>query len=686
MFKSQLEPSPESYESTAIFVENIFDTVKKAKAAKAAAKSLAESKLMPSYDYSFGNLSPVKKKRPRKGTKKNAKIKKPTSPKKKSPIRKPKALKDASEKRKKASPSKSPRKYTRRVPPKVPATADIDDEEAAFILSSISQRSFDSFYSRLNSSESNHIQIPLDPNPYSSSTVSSDILKNQAYYVMLDHNYWIVEPEVKEEPEIKAEPEADKTILNAVVIQPEDKAQPAIAPSEPDPEKKDDLDGCIVQILDKKIEVNNNNFNVKEKEEVHIEKTAVKKRWLQQAAKDMKNPKKCKIDEQKIELKSITEEIVSKKVKEEHKPKPIDLLEPEMKAESNGIAAEPSSEKPEVKIEVIPIENDKEKETKIEKLESIKTEQQETSVKEPVDQVVAGTKIAIEEKKPSDDKKPDDKQPVDKQPVDKQLDELDENDEKNWESVMNFHRTQLEILQQKNKRLPEKAVEHHKWNHKDHHIDSNYNRIPRMHSRFSLFDPIEKSDPRKTFARSCVSFEAENFSHRTSVSPFHRSNSDISLAEARKSRWSGNGMSTESTLSCLSSTLPFNAFLSEPAPFKKDEPYLKLSFNTQPLSSISTQPHSLEPLWENRVLSQAHQFRSDNSSDYINTESTAVEAFKAIESRSSILRKAAAPILPHTKVKASVFDPRLNPSLLQETKKDESAVPKKKVGKFSSSQ
>ena len=142
MYKSQLEPPSENFHETQIFVENIFDTVKKAREAKAA-RSLAESKLA-SYDYSF-DFSPSKRKKTRKNAKgkKNVKSSK-TTPKKKAR----KNAKTSSEKKKKTTPTKTPRKYTKRT--KITPQNDIDDEEAAFILSSISQRSFDSFYNRLN--------------------------------------------------------------------------------------------------------------------------------------------------------------------------------------------------------------------------------------------------------------------------------------------------------------------------------------------------------------------------------------------------------------------------------------------------------------------------------------------------------------------------------------------------------
>lgn len=350
MFKSPLEASTQSFEQTAIFVENIFDTVKKAKAAKAAAKSLAESKLMTSYDYSsFGELSPVKKKKPRKNAKKSAKVK-ATTPKKKTVLRKPKTPKDSPDKRqKKASPAKSPRKYTKRVPAKVPATNDIDDEEAAFILSSISQRSFDSFYNRLNSCEPNKFHIELSPT-YTNGSPSTvtDPVKNLAYYVMLDHNYWIVEPEVQpvKEPEkvepIKVEETSTPSSLVTSLVTPIF-TSPAKAPEiaqKAEPEAKADFTtqasvirydtpthnesklstalkpGVVLNHVPvitneivakpedikreegKPIEVNNNKFpsspeiDSPKQEAFKCESTSVKKRWLRQAASDMNTPVK----------------------------------------------------------------------------------------------------------------------------------------------------------------------------------------------------------------------------------------------------------------------------------------------------------------------------------------------------------------------------------------------------------
>lgn len=202
MFKSQLEPSAENFVETQIFVENIFDTVKKAREAKAA-RSLAESKLAH-YDYSF-DFSPSKRKKTRKNAKsktpKNGKTK--TSPKKKP--RKPRTPKDSAEKKKKPPTTpKTPRKYTKRAKLVKPQN-DIDDEEAAFILSSISQRSFDSFYNRFNGTTpvENKIHIPLETStivqspPAQPSTPPKKTEPNHVtayHHVLLDHNYWIVEP------------------------------------------------------------------------------------------------------------------------------------------------------------------------------------------------------------------------------------------------------------------------------------------------------------------------------------------------------------------------------------------------------------------------------------------------------------------------------------------------------------
>lgn len=274
MFKSQLEPPSENFVETQIFVENIFDTVKKAREAKAA-RSLAESKLAH-YDYSF-DYSPSKRKKTRKNAKgKNIKniSKNKTTPKKKP--RKPRTPKDSAEKKKmKQSPStpKTPRKYTKRAT-KVKPQNDIDDEEAAFILSSISQRSFDSFYNRLNGNS--HIQIPLEPSsativqPEQPEVTTQPQSKQQQYqnhaaayhHVLLDHNYWIVEPPPPPQP-----------------------AATVVVTAEEQPSSVNLLHIPTSSQNSTKVEVNNNKLPLLDVNcDGHAKAdNAVKKRWLRQA-------------------------------------------------------------------------------------------------------------------------------------------------------------------------------------------------------------------------------------------------------------------------------------------------------------------------------------------------------------------------------------------------------------------
>lgn len=267
MFKSQLEPPSENFVETQIFVENIFDTVKKAREAKAA-RSLAESKLAH-YDYSF-DFSPSKRKKTRKNAKnKQSKVNsksKSVTPKKKP--RKPRTPKDSSEKKKKQQQSpttpKTPRKYTKRAKVPVKPQNDIDDEEAAFILSSISQRSFDSFYNRLNGSSQpvSKIQIPLEtvvqPQPVPVVVKQEPNHVAAYHHVLLDHNYWIVEPRVPEPQPVK-EPSPEKSNMNLLL---------SVGANE-------------LSTGTNKTEVNNNKLPVLD--ESPQPNNAVKKRWLRQA-------------------------------------------------------------------------------------------------------------------------------------------------------------------------------------------------------------------------------------------------------------------------------------------------------------------------------------------------------------------------------------------------------------------
>lgn len=177
-----------------MFVENIFDTVKKSKAAKAAAKSLAEkdSRSTQSFECSYSELL---SRRNEKNAKKNTNIQRLQKNTKK-PVKTKRTTKSNTQSKRKRGTAPKSMKHTKRT--KSPHNFNDDEAtfEAAFILSSISQRSFDSFYNRFNSCGVDHIQIPTGSNQIlASSDKNSD--KNHAYYVMLDHNYyWISNSEM----------------------------------------------------------------------------------------------------------------------------------------------------------------------------------------------------------------------------------------------------------------------------------------------------------------------------------------------------------------------------------------------------------------------------------------------------------------------------------------------------------
>lgn len=814
MYKSQLEAPPESYETTAIFVENIFDTVKKAKAAKAAAAKSAE----PSYDYSFGNLSPVKKKKPRKNAKKNAKTKKPTTPKKKLTLRKQRALKETPEKRKKASPAKSPRKYTKRVP-KVPAAADIDDEEAAFILSSISQRSFDSFYSRLNSSETNKIHIPLDISthlPTKTLGTRSDPVHNLAYYVMLDHNYWIVEPEVPQPVEIiKTEPSiVDVPVKCEPEVQIHFKIQHSDSTlsinNEPQQQIADECcettSSSVSPVYDKEKEVNNNNnkFPVAtdvvapfEQKSIKKESTAVKKRWLRQAVTEMKSPqKKRKKDEEITEINSTNgfttayakqekvESILPVNVEAlEEKPSRKKKIRDEMKTDlkPSTVAAvtdnAPSVDKAPLKVNTSPTAksllppkkpireittnspNEASVQTVIEAqneanieapvktpatdmIELSSIEGPDNTLIEPTKEppvkmnsedakvgVVSVQHVKIEENNLNEGTSADlsnEKVPVFSEaklieieaqreiPADKVNEEVtadiktediaeestlslacssapaleneDEDDEKSWESVMDFHRLQLEQLKQKNKRFsgtesgasflwstertrsPDQMAAQLNNNAKQ----ISMNRLPRLHTRFSLFENSEYIDPRKALCTSLsFSLEAHQHSNNVGPAPFQRSTSDISLSDARKNRWSV-GNSSDSAPYNSDTMLPFNSFYAESHQFNRDEPFLKTCYRSQNSSWLNSQAPPDTNEWE-------HQRSNSFSSTYSSIKDTMLNALSSEENLNLLQKISSTPSVLVAKTKTSSCDPRLNPTLVQEVRKEEISAPKKKV-------
>lgn len=840
MFKSQLESPPESYETTAIFVENIFDTVKKAKAAKAAAAKSVE----PSYDFSFGNLSPVKKKKPRKNAKKNVKTKKPTTPKKKLTLRKSKASKETPDKRKKASPTKSPRKYTKRQVPKVPAAADIDDEEAAFILSSISQRSFDSFYSRLNSSETNKIHIPIDISTHSPCKTLST-RNDQAYYVMLDHNYWIVEPEVPPAAETaKAElavldvpAKIDSEVQIHFKIQHSEAKNLSNEPQQNAHECCETTTSSVLHVHDKVMEVNNNKFPITsdaapfEQKTIKNESTAVKKRWLRQAATEMKSPPKkrkkenleaievkpdvvngytfghekneeiehelpvkvkaeqetiaCKrkvYAENEINLKPETSSIVARtdeslieaprkriikasapdvnflqatvqtlidasvqssikgsapplievpeKLKIEApaqaptafliktpekllgKPSvnpltetpakllieaPVKLLleasETLLFEDPSELNEDPAKLLPATSVEYLKIETDVIKEDFVETKASILDEL--TFTKQPI-KIEAQTEISTEKVKdePMIDIRAEniieavtnnttfDCEQISSSTCDEENDELDE---KRWEKVMEFHRLQLQELQQKNGRFSASAYETSMLARTERTSPEqsirNYdaklgttNRLPRVHTRFSLFENSEYIDPRKAL-RTSLSMEKHQDTNNVGPAPFQRSTSDISLSEVRRNRWSGN--SSASTPFNSNSTLPFTSFYAESHHFDRDESYSKTcysAYRTQKSSWLNNQtPDSHSTSWE---IQTPNSF----AASYSSIKETAMSVFKSEENLGLLQNiSSTTPNILLTKTKTSSCDPRLNPTLVQEVRKEENSAPKKKV-------
>ena len=808
MFKSPLETSTQSYEQTAIFVENIFDTVKKAKAAKAAAaKSLAESKLMTSYDYSFGDLSsPVKKKKPRKNAKKNLKVKKPTTPKKKTAMRKPRVQKDSPEKQKKiASPAKSPRKYTKRVTTKVPATnADIDDEEAAFILSSISQRSFDSFYNRLNSCEPNKFHIPIELSPHHSQTSlcssNADPVKNLAYYVMLDHNYWIVEPEVQpvKEPEKIVESPVvvtSTTTPTKDVQEPEIKISFTAALQEPPQQLQETpqteeikfnsetkINSNDIKLEPVKLkEVNNNKCPtspepVSPKQEIiKTETTSVKKRWLRQAASDMKTPvkkRKAMILDDALEVKVIVEEtkvveirpgnglklnnvnntnelkikeassVVSNCVEFNAPKEPEKVATPDEPMEVDPLMVdEPPVKietKPEIKVEPVAIP-----EVPVEKVAPVKIFEEATPpapdvIDENVAQasILAVPAVIVEEKEEKvlkvEEDAPEVKtiaklenglikivepsitkdeptvvikdEPIAISPIittndepeltnispgpletDEEEEAAEEDDDStHWDLVMDFHRSQLKQMELNNKRFYEKKplndtepVELNDRPLNANHFESSSkpclssNRLPIMPSRFSLFQQTaELEDPRKPF-RTSLSVETNNkFAPSISPSPFQRSISETSLT--RKNRWSNNHNNSTAGPFNSNSVLPFGSYYNENVQVKRDEPMYMSSYNNY--RTQKSQP------WDGPKEFQPNAYRTESFLNYTSvvSDKPSLLNFKADDPIKKCLTTAAANI-QLTKPKPSVSDPRLNPSLQVDGKKEEAATPKKKV-------
>lgn len=682
MFKSQLEGTPQNFEATAIFVENIFDKIKKKR---------AESKLVSNYDFGFPDVNvnvPRSPPKQRKNAKRPVKVKKTSSPRKKTILKKPRVLKERVDKQKKQTPTKSPRKYTRRVS-KVPATADIDDEEAAFILSSISQRSFDSFYSRQTSGGTNKIHIPLDgfsPSSTQNYSPSSSPSKNLAYYVMLDHNYWIVEPEVQPAADEKPIEPVQNTITFSIT-QTIPEAQPLQTEVQSDDKKTAQVEATVLKEVvkveeapvkiekpeEKQKEVNNNLFpSSKEEEEFvksatpKVENTAVKKRWLRQATSaDMSTPLKkrktaappkepVKVSKKETiepepetpKVEEVKVEVVSE-VKKEEVPDPVELPAP----------VEVEETKPETpKVEI----------DKAEKEEPESTTQTPKAVETPIEPTENTETIKKEEV-------------ADELPTFKE--EPDEDDDKHWDAVMEFHRLQLEKLEKSNKRFADKLEDKsfqtlNSLTSHDHtlRLNSRFNssRLPFAQSLLTRFDQVDLADPRRPLS---TSLSLDTHQQPNDTPPFQRSISESTLT--RKHRWGGNDVKAT-----FNSFKPYTSFFKENTHYK-EEPYSRTSYSSYRVQKSSwINNHHQDPVeqpWTAHLGHPTNNFALKTSLPF-GTETTVKKFDPVIPDETIFTKKSitASLVSPIVKTKASVYDPRLNPSL-NEIRREEVATPKKKV-------
>lgn len=205
------------------FVENFYDTIKsRARAAAVRQKPI-------------GLESDENKKKRKTIRRNNLKNKAKSSLKTKGKVRKRKSkssdLSSPTLKKRnsnKKTPTPSPKK-------KLPTSNnDIDEEEAAYILSTISQRSFETFYNRFPTTVDNKIEIPIIG--YESVDNFTRISSDQPYsHILLDHNYWSCsnQPEITfqikatevvkveetltqndEKIEVKVEPEVEAEVNN----------------------------------------------------------------------------------------------------------------------------------------------------------------------------------------------------------------------------------------------------------------------------------------------------------------------------------------------------------------------------------------------------------------------------------------------------------------------------------------
>jgi hypothetical protein len=463
---SQLKPSPLNYETTAMFVENIFDTVKKAKAAKEKNITLDESKILSSpFDYAFNEMSPVKKRKTKKTSKKNSKVKKIIPPKKKPSLHKTKPLKETPSKRRKAPVTKTPRKYTKRAT-KASVAADIDDEEAAFILSSISQRSFDSFYNRLN----NKIETTE-----TSSTKYDQNQTNQNNIVMLDHNYFH-----QQTNEVQL-PSSEATNITEVV-----KSQES---SQPNESKIKELNAqeIISTIIpydreESSVNIAKNTTNEVNNNKYPASPESAKKRWLRMVTMTSTET----VDEKSLEVSPLKKRKISREVTKSE-------FEPNLKIVYNE-TIEKFNDKKEQLVEMTDAKSKVEKHIQLEKVKL----ENDTLNENILNDFQPSAIFPIENKKEEHLKLEE-----------KNNDEDVERDD--WEKILKFHQNSIEKLVEANK----------KYGRKTEYCEPNSsisNRIPRFQSRFSRFSSSEP-DQFLTWKDSLL---VSNYT------PFQRSISEIS--------------------------------------------------------------------------------------------------------------------------------------------------------------
>lgn len=214
------------------FVENFYDTIKSRARVAAIRKNT--------------NVHDVDENKKKRKTirRNNLKNKAKSSLKSKGKVRRRKVSKETdltpTKQRERRSNSNKKTPSPKKAPTLVNTTNnnDIDEEEAAYILcgmSTITQRSFDSFYNRFPLTIDNKIEIPIINTVDNFNNV---VAFNQPYsHILLDHNYWSLnnQPEIKFE--LKIEHSNSIPVSTATTTTAELEVPVHINKDQPDPQK-----------------------------------------------------------------------------------------------------------------------------------------------------------------------------------------------------------------------------------------------------------------------------------------------------------------------------------------------------------------------------------------------------------------------------------------------------------------